>query len=92
MKLLIAVAKNKLSANYKKRKIENQIEILNNCEKNKSEIKVETENIEENKIISDIILCNINREGLNDHMDKKNKKNKLHDTSQDKSCILNYYI
>lgn len=67
MKLLIAVVKNKLNANYKNRKIEDQIEILNKYERNKSELKIETENIKENKIISDIILRNINSEGPNDH-------------------------
>lgn len=81
-KIIIAVVKNKLNANHRKRKREDEIlnnsekkiEILNNYEKKKSEMKVEIEKIEESKINSDIILHNNYSEETNDHMGKKNKK------------------
>lgn len=90
--MLIAVIKNKLEANHKKRK-RDQIEIINNCETNKSEINVEIEKIEE-KINSDIYLHNNDNERMNDYIMKGNKNIKLYDALQDKShtCKLHYCI
>lgn len=92
-KLLIAVIKNKLEANHKKRE-RDEIEIFNNCETNKSEIKVEIGKIEENKINSDIYLHNNDSERMNDYIMKENKNIKLYDAPQDKphTCKLHYYI
>lgn len=83
----IAVIKNTI--NKKRKSKENQIEILNNYEK-KSKIEVEVEKIGKIKINPDIILHNNDNERTN-HIDKKNKKIKLHDILQDKSCMLNYF-
>ncbi|XP_070155684.1 uncharacterized protein PF3D7_1120600-like [Polyergus mexicanus] len=51
---------------------------------------VKIEKIKGSKINSDINLRNIDSEEPDDHMDKKNKKIKLHDTLQDKSSSKMY--